>query len=240
MKREKVVFVSGANRGLGLEFVRQIEARGDTVIAGYRLRKGSKSLLKMAEVSDRMLTFQVDVTDPKGVGKLYDFIETRFGKLDLLINNAGIHLQYMTPIDDVDPDDIMENFRVNVIGPFLMAKTLRPLLQNGKNPKIVNISSQMGSIEMSSGNSTPYRISKAAVNMLSKNQALNYIDDGIVTVAMHPGWVRTDMGGPEAPLSPEESISGMLKVIDKLGMIDKLGKKDNGKFVGFDGKTRPY
>jgi len=128
----------------------------------------------------------------------------------------------------------MENFRVNVIGPFLASKTLLPLLTKGKKPKIINISSQMGSIELSSGNSTPYRVSKAAVNMLSKNQALAYIKHGIVTVAMHPGWVRTDMGGPDAPLSPPEAISQMLEV------IDKIGKKDNGRFLGFDGKARPY
>lgn len=234
MNKQRIAFVSGANRGLGYEFVRQLTARGDIVVAGYRRRKGSKNLLDMAKKNDRLLAFQVDITDQDNLYRLHDFVAEKFGRLDWLINNAGIHLHYSTPIDDIKPEDIMENFRVNVIGPFLTSKTLRPLLAKGKKPRIINISSQMGSIELSSGHATPYRISKAAVNMLSKTQALNYIDDGIVTIAMHPGWVRTDMGGPEAPLSPEESISGMLNV------IDKIDKKDNGKFLGFDGKTRPY
>ena len=92
----------------------------------------------------------------------------------------------------------------------------------------------MGSIETASADSVPYRISKAAVNMLSKNQALSYKDSGIVTIAMHPGWVRTDMGGDQAPLSAEDSARQMLAVIDKLTL------SDNGGFLGFDGNTRPW
>jgi NAD(P)-dependent dehydrogenase (short-subunit alcohol dehydrogenase family) len=234
MGGKKIIFVSGANRGIGLALVRQISEMGHTIIGGYRVPDRSKELLDMAENSDHVSAARVDVTNRDDVRCLYDFINEKSGRLDLLINNAGIHLKYSTPIDEIEPEDILENFRVNVIGPFLTSKVLRPLLAKSDNPKIINISSQMGSIELSHGNATPYRISKAAVNMLTKNQALAYIDDGIITVAMHPGWVRTDMGGPEAPLSPAESVSQMFDV------IDGISEKDNGSFLGYDGKTRPY
>jgi NAD(P)-dependent dehydrogenase (short-subunit alcohol dehydrogenase family) len=234
MNKPKIVFVSGANRGIGFEFARQLAEKSEVVIAGYRDPDKSREILKMAEKGDHVQVFKGDVTDQDSLRILHDFIADHYGRLDLLINNAGIHLDYSTPIDEVEPDNIIENFRVNVLGPFLTSKILRPLLAKGNGPKIVNISSQMGSIEQTSGNATPYRISKAALNMLTKNQALEYINDGIVTIAMHPGWVRTDMGGSEAPLSPVESVSQMLEV------IDNLSEPDNGTFLGFDGKTRPY
>jgi NAD(P)-dependent dehydrogenase (short-subunit alcohol dehydrogenase family) len=111
---------------------------------------------------------------------------------------------------------------------------MHSLLAKGSDAKIINISSQMGSIANTSGNATPYRISKAAVNMLSKQQSLAYADDGIVTIALHPGWVQTDMGGAEAPLTTTEAVAKMLAV------IDGLTGNDNGAFLGYDGQSLEY
>jgi NAD(P)-dependent dehydrogenase (short-subunit alcohol dehydrogenase family) len=234
MTDQKIAFISGANRGLGFEFARQLHESGNTVIAGYRHPNRSAKLIKLADASDRLFAVRIDVTIPGDIIQLHDFIRDKFQRLDLLINNAGINLKYSTPIDDLEPEDLLQHFRVNVIGPFMVSRSLRPLLAKGQKSKIINISSQMGSISQSSGNATPYRISKAAVNMLTKNQALAYSGDGIITVAMHPGWVQTDMGGAEAPMHPDEAVTQILAV------IDKLTSDDNGSFLGFDGNARSY
>jgi NAD(P)-dependent dehydrogenase (short-subunit alcohol dehydrogenase family) len=234
MAHNRIVFVSGANRGIGFEFARQCSRRGDFVVAGYRAVGRSAELLKWAGATGNFFAVQVDVTNENDLGRLRDFIAAKFGRLDLLINNAGINLKYSDPLDKLNPSDLMENFRINVVGPFLTTKALHGLLVKGFNPKAVTISSQMGSIEQSSGYATPYRISKAAVNMLTKNQALAYKKDGLLCVALDPGWVKTEMGGPNAPLRPSESVTNMLRV------IDNLTAKDNGAFLGHDGHRRPY
>jgi NAD(P)-dependent dehydrogenase (short-subunit alcohol dehydrogenase family) len=234
MSGTPVVFVTGANRGIGLEFVRQLVTRKAHVFAGYRSQQRSRELLTMAKKRDNLDAVLIDVTDEHQINKAREIVAHAFERLDMLINNAGIQINYDGDVDDVEPDEIMENFRVNVVGPFLTAKIFHPLLAEGTRPKIINITSQMGSIEQASGNAVPYRISKAGVNMLTKNQASAYAGDGIITVALHPGWVRTDMGGSGAPLSPQESVSGMLKV------IDGLKEADNGRFIGFDGRPRSY
>jgi len=231
---KKVVFVSGANRGIGLEFARQLSEIGYIVIAGYRKPEKSQELLELAETSRNFHVYRGDATNEKDVQGLAKYIHDKFKKLDVLINNAGINIKYESSIDDVDPADIMENFRVNIVGPFLIGKHLRPLMPGGNGCKIINITSQMGSIQMSNGGSVPYRISKAALNMLTRNQSLAYRDYGIITVGLHPGWVKTDMGGPDAPLDPAETVSMML------GVIENLTPDDNGAFLTYDGRVLPY
>ena len=234
MSGQSIILVTGANRGIGLEFARQLSRRGDIVIAGYRDAQRSRELLAMAADKDNVFAVQVDATSPGDLIRLRDFIDGKFGRLDQLINNGGINVKYSSHMEEIETDDLMESFRVNVVGPFLTVKILRPLLLKGQNARIINITSQLGSIEQSAGGAIPYRISKAALNMLSKNQAFVHRKDRIITVALHPGWVRTDMGGPNAPLSVDESVTQMLKV------IDDLAPKDNGTFLGYDGRTKPF
>lgn len=234
MNRENIIFVSGANRGIGLEFFRQLLARDANVIGGYRKASRSQELIKAAERSENGHSCAVDVTDEADVERLRDFIERHFKRLDILINNAGVNIRYDDDLDSITPADLMDNFRANVVGSFRTAAALYPLLARSGTGRIINISSRMGSISESTGKATPYRISKAAVNMLTKNQSLEYKDGGVITVAMHPGWVQTDMGGPQAPLSPQESVAGMLKV------IDDLTNNDNGAFLSFQGDVIPY
>jgi len=229
-----IVFISGANRGLGLEFVRQLSTRGDTVIGGYRKADASGELLKLADERDNVHAVRVEATDRYDIENVKNFIHKQFGRLDILINNAGIHLKYSIPIDELEPDEIIENFRVNVIGPFLTGKILKSLLAKSDNPRLINITSEMGSIARSSGGATPYRVSKAALNMLSKNQSLEYKNSNITTIALHPGWVKTDMGGVNAPLEPPEAIGKMLQV------IDSLTPEQNGTFLSYSGETLEY
>jgi len=234
MNNSSIFFVTGANRGLGLEFVRQLSGRGDIVIGGYRAESRAHELLAMVADHDSVFAMKVDSTIKSDLVALGDFIDERFGRLDVLINNAGVSIDAASPIADVSFEDLIENFRVNVGGPMLAAQVLHPLLVKGINPRIVNISSAMGSIELCDGGAVSYRVSKAALNMLSKLQSLTYSDDGIVTIALSPGWVVTDMGGPNATYQPHESIASMLEIIDKLRM------KNNGEFLSHARKIIPY
>lgn len=234
MSDKTIILVTGANRGIGLEFVRQLALRHVEVIGTFRHEKGAKDLLELTKTHDHVHAVQADVTDETAMKKVAEFVSTTFGKLDWLINNAGINLRYSDGIDAVEPDDLMENFRVNVVGPFVGASALVSLLAKGNSARIVNISSQMGSIAHTGGNAVPYRISKTALNMLTKLQALNYGDKGIMVVAMHPGWVRTDMGGQDATLTPRESVGGMLKV------IDDFTERHNGGFYSYTGHILEY
>jgi NAD(P)-dependent dehydrogenase (short-subunit alcohol dehydrogenase family) len=230
----RVVFVSGANRGIGLELVRQFAENSAIVFAGYRVKSRALGLFQLAGKNDRLLPVKVDITNEDDVKALAKTIKEKAGRLDLLINNAGISLKYYDNLAAINLDDLMDNFRVNVGGTHLVVKHLYPLVKKGNEKKIINISSTMGSIEKSSGGSTPYRVSKAALNMLTKNQAIEYGQDSVIVVAVHPGWVRTDMGGSNAHLSPEESVTGMLQV------IETLTRDNSGELWSYAGNKIPY
>ncbi len=234
MSEKKVVLVTGANRGIGLEFVNQFAGRGDIVIGTYRTAENSTELLSMAENSDNVFAVIADATDNEALNDIANMISEKFGRLDMLICNAGVNIQYTGAIEEVRANDLTENFRVNVAGPFVCASVFINLLTKSRDAIIVNISSQMGSISRSGGNAIPYRISKAALNMLTKTQSLNYGVKGIITIALHPGWVQTDMGGKEATLTQTESVTSMLKV------IDGLTEDQNGGFLSYTGEVIEY
>ena len=143
--------------------------------------------------------------------------------IQLLINNAGMMGQRGAPLAELDMDSVMQTFSVNAVGPLRVTQALLPVLRAGK-AKVVNISSTMGSIaDNRSGGALDYRLSKAALNMLSRNLAHELAHDGIVVVSLHPGWVQTDMGGANAPLAVDASVGALLKVIDRLRPEDSGG-----------------
>jgi NAD(P)-dependent dehydrogenase (short-subunit alcohol dehydrogenase family) len=229
-----VAFISGANRGIGYEFTIQLLELGWHVVAGYRTEEKSKSLLEDAKKHDNLHPFRVDITDDNMLNELAAFIKQKFGRLDLLINNAAINPSRSDDVNHLNPEDISRTFHVDVMGPFLTTRHLYELLRKGKNPKLVNISSKAGLISVANQTSIPYRISKAALNMLTKIQAESYRRDNVIVIAMTPGWVRTDMGGSSARLAPEDSIAGMLKVIQGISM------KDTGSFMSYEGERIGY
>ncbi len=229
---EKVAFVSGANRGIGFQLATQLAAGGYRVVAGYRDEQRSAALL--AQKSDNLHPFNVDVTAEPMLAALRTFIERQFGRLDLLINNAGIHTSRARSVDDLAWADVAHHFDVNVGGAFLATKYLYPLLKNGSGKKIINISSQLGSISRGGGGSIPYSVSKAALNMLTKNLASAFQADGVTVVSVHPGWVQTDMGGSAAPLRPEESAARIIET------IQRLSPTQSGAFINYDGSPMPY
>lgn len=231
---EKTVFISGANRGIGLSMTLLMAGKGYTVFAGYREEARSERLFQKAHEDGRIVPVKVDVTRQSDLRGLVDTIASRAGHLDILINSAGINLGKAGELDSLSLKDFTESFLVNVGGPFLTTRYLLPLLKKGREKKVVNITSVMGSIQLSTGDMAPYRVSKAALNMLTKNLAIAYQPYGITVVGLHPGWVRTDMGGPDAPLSVEESVTRLL------GIIENLSPSRSGEVISVEGQVIPY
>jgi NAD(P)-dependent dehydrogenase (short-subunit alcohol dehydrogenase family) len=223
----RTVLITGANRGLGLEFARQYAADGWRVIGTAR-RPDSAVDLKGLDVE----ILQLDVADPASVAGLAKNLDGR--AIDLLINNAGIFPRVST-LAEVNFDEVERTYAVNTIGPMRVTRALLPNLRLGSGKQIVSITSGLGSIaNNTSGRYYGYRESKAALNMLNRTLSVELADEGFTCVVMSPGWVQTDMGGPNANLTPEESITGMKKV------IDGLTPKDNGTYRNWDGGTIPW
>ena len=232
--------VTGANRGLGLEWVRQLAPRTDRLFATCRAPTEAEKLRACA--ADHPATvdvFALDVTDPDAIGRAAAQVGRDAGALDLLVNNAGTN---GGGTDDrfgtVDAETMTQVFQVNAMGPHLMAQAFADLLRRGAEEgqaTIVNVTSQLGSIANTrAGGWHSYKASKAALNMCTRLQAGALRSDGVIPVSMHPGWVRTDMGGANARLSTEDSVSGMLDV------VESLTPDDAGRFLTFDGDELPW
>ena len=217
------VLITGANRGLGLEFARQYAEAGWSVIGTARRPQQADDLNALdVEVQ------QLDVTDKDSIAALAAALEDR--PIDLLINNAGIFPMART-LESIDAYDYAQTLMVNTLGPVLMTQAVLPNLRLGEHKRIVSITSQLGSIELSNGGFYGYRESKAALNMFSRTLAAELGPDGFICLVVHPGWARTDMGGPNATQSAAEAVTGMRAV------IDNLTPEQNGSFIGFDGET---
>lgn len=225
--------VSGANRGIGLEFVRQLLARGDRVVATCRNPGKATALGAMAgEYPGRLHVLPLDVADPKSHARLaaeLPLVSDAAGKLDVLINNAGV-LHSGERFGRVDAETLMDSFRINAMGPMLLSQALAPQLAEGA--KIANISSELGSIADAGRFGTPsYCISKAAQNMVTAQLASALHERKIAVVALHPGWVQTDMGGKSANVPAEDAVRGLLAV------IDALTPQDSGRFLDWRGEA---
>jgi NAD(P)-dependent dehydrogenase (short-subunit alcohol dehydrogenase family) len=228
------VLVTGSNRGLGLEWVRQLAPRADRLFATCRRPDDADDLRALADRHpDTVDVFALDVTDPAAIDAAADRVRREGGALELLLNNAGINGGGSSDrFGTVDVDTMTDVLRVNAVGPHLLTQAVAdPLRAAETGAVVVNVTSQLGSIACTSGGGWhSYKASKAALNMCTRLQAGAFEDDGVVVVAMHPGWVRTDMGGSNARLSTEESVSGMLDV------IGGLSPADTGRFLAYDGE----
>ena len=232
MKEARRVVVTGAGRGLGLEFVRQYLRRGWEV---HALLRKPERLREMVQKSSQLVASECDVADAGSVVTAAEAVGTRWDSLDLLINNAGVNGRADDSMTQLDMADVREVFEVNTIGPVEVSRALLPLLARNSGAKIIHVTSKMGSIDDNdSGGWWAYRISKAALNMACANMAHELRDAGIGTMVVHPGWVRTDMGGSMAPLGVQESVSGMVEVIDGLTL------QDSGCFRDYSGAPVPW
>ena len=216
------VLITGANRGLGLEFARQYKEAGWDVVATAR-----QSSTELEALGVRVET--LDMQDLDAVERFGD----RLDRLDLLIANAGTYgPREVTSADEAR--EWAETFVTNTIAPFLLAQSVLPLVEAARG-KLIAVSTKMGSIEdNTSGGFIAYRSSKAALNMAWRSLAIEARNRGVTAAVLHPGWVQTRMGGASAPLEPEESIAGMRKVIGGLGV------EQSGGFFSHDGTTVPW
>lgn len=227
--------ITGASRGIGLEFCRQYAAEGWRVLACCRHPEKSDALNKLAALYPGLIEMHaLDVEDHEQIEHLAQVLASE--SIDLLVNNAGIY-----PDSDnrgfgrTDYAEWMRAFRINTMAPLKMAESFARQIAGSKLKTIVTITSMMGSIaDNRGGGSYLYRSSKAAVNMVVKSLSIDLKPGGITAVVFHPGWVKTDMGGPNALVSAEQSVSGMRRSIGRLTIAD------SGKFFGYDDQEIPW
>lgn len=221
------VLITGANRGIGLEYARQFAAKGYTVIGTARDPGDARELSAVTRRVEAL-----DVADPASVAALAQRL--RGVPIDILVNNAGVFDRQDTTIENVDFEMMERTLAVNTLGPLRVTQALLPNLRAGQRRAIVNMSSQLGSIANSSGGWYAYRTSKAALNQVTRTMSVELGKAGFICVVLHPGWVRTDMGGEGATYSPQESVAGLVAV------VEKLGPADNGRFYDFKGTSIPW
>ena len=218
------VLVTGANRGLGLEFVKQLAQRGDHVIATTRTTTGLPADL----IAAAREIVPLEASDPASVAALAARLKGR--PIDMLVNNAGVSAEDRS-FDSLSFEAFERVFRVNTFAPALLTSALAPNLRAGVGKKVLNISSTLGSIAYAAqAFSYAYCASKAALNMISARMAKDLKADSIIVVSFCPGWNKTDMGGPDAPLEARDSIRSLLAVADRLTI------QDSGRFLSHEGQ----
>lgn len=235
------ILITGANRGLGLEFTRRFLERGDRVFAATRDPGRAGELTRLQEGHpERLTVVPLDVADAASIRASYAAVRARTDALDLLVNNAGIYGtkgrdDETQKLGHLNFEDALPVLRVNSVAPLVIAQTYLDLLRAGTEPKIVSISSGLGSVSGNrSGFPYYYAASKAALNQGMRSLAADLAPLGITTVLLDPGWVKTDMGGPNALLEPGQSIEGLIRV------IDALTSEQNSHFLTWQGKEQAW
>ena len=243
----KSVLVTGSNRGIGFEFVKQLLGLIDPpekIFATCRSLEKASELKKLAATHSNVHVIELDVNNLEEINQAVAEVERKpEGQgLNLLFNNAGVIDR--STIDQVTAEGMMNNYNTNVVGPLMLTKALLPLLllaasqsrnQDSTKPLIANMSTGYASITNNTwGTMYPYRASKVAVNMVTKSLSVDLAADRIMAVALHPGWVKTDMGGSKAPVTVEQSVQGLITV------MASMDDTKTGGFFDFSGKALPW
>ena len=229
----RTILITGANRGLGLGFVKKYLENNVHVLCTSRDVTGSKELLSYKErYPNNLEIYELDLLREDAASTLATFLKDR--PIDILINNAGVGSSNQH-FEAVSSKPWLEVLRVNLIAPFMITKSTIDNIKKSSVKKIYFLSSQLGSIgDNTSGGMYIYRSSKTGLNQVVKSLSVDLKENGITVVSLHPGWVKTDMGGPNAPVSIDESVNGMIRVIDQTDI------RDTGKFLNYDGKEIPW
>jgi NAD(P)-dependent dehydrogenase (short-subunit alcohol dehydrogenase family) len=230
----KTILITGSNRGLGLELARQYAAAGWRVLACCRDPEGAVELRKIAvECGERVAVHALDVTDSERIGSLAG--ELNEEAIDILFNNAGIGGGDHQSLGRIDTARWLEAFQVNCIAPLKIAEAFVEHVARSQCRIIATMGTRMGSLaDNSSGSHYIYRTTKAGGHMVAKSLSLDLREKGIISVILHPGWVRTGIGGSSAPLTPAESVAGLRRVLVSLTM------EDSGKFLDYRGQEVPW
>ena len=227
------VFITGANRGLGLGFVKSFLAKNANVICTTRNISGSQELLECKKkYPNNIEVLELDLLKENSENTLSDLLSDK--PIDILINNAGVGNSNQQ-FGSVSSKPWLEVLKVNLIAPLMITQSIIENVKKGSGKKIYFLSSQLGSIgDNTSGGMYIYRSSKTGLNQIVKSLSVDLKAHGITVISLHPGWVKTDMGGPNAPVSIEESIEGMMKVIKATDI------RDTGRFLNYDGRELPW
>ncbi|WIO75339.1 SDR family oxidoreductase [Porticoccaceae bacterium LTM1] len=227
------LLITGANRGIGLELTRQYLEGGWNVLACCRQPDQADELKQLQSDNTMLSIHSVDVGNEQSIKQLAE--ELKGKSIDVLLNNAGIYGGSGNKLGSITSDQWLEVFKVNTIGPLLMAQVFLDQVASSDKKTIATISSKVGSIEDNqSGSNYMYRSSKTAVNQAMKSLSIDASGLGIKAVVLHPGWVLTDMGGPNALINTQQSASGLKAVLDNLKM------EQSGQFINYDGSEIPW
>ena len=223
----KTVLITGSNRGLGLEFVKHYSENNYKVIACCRNTDDANDLYSLSKKNDSIQIYALNVGNTDQINVLSNSLQNQ--PIDILINNAGIYRS--STLGNINKDDWLDSFLINTIAPFEIIQNFLPHLLNGESKKVISITSKMGSIDdNTSGGSYIYRTSKTALNSMMRSLSHDLLGQGISTLTLHPGWVRTDMGGAGAWIDVNESVKGMIK------QIEKLSTNNSGRYIDYAGK----
>lgn len=243
---EKIALVTGAYKGLGLEFCKQL------VNAGYKVILTAREIQKAQAAAETLNVRQqsaipkaLEVTDEIQIKNLASWVKESYGRLDLILNNAGVNpkdyadksrMSKAFHLDNLDAKEMLDVIHINSIAPLLVVKHFRSLLQKSERPIVINISSWLGSVtNLTFGGHYGYVGSKNLLNVLNKSMANELRQDNIICVNVNPGWVQTDMGGQKAQFTTEQAVSNILT-----NVVSKLSMSDTGKFLSYDGNEHPW
>lgn len=229
----KTILITGANRGIGLKLTEQFAEAGWQVLACCRNPADAEQLSALAERGFALELHALDVTNYEQVTALAEMLKGR--PIDILVSNAGIYGSKDAAFGNIDAAEWRQVLEVNTIAPLMLAQALVDQVAASRQKLMAIISSKVGSIaDNSSGGSYPYRSSKTAVNQVVKSLSIDLAERGISVISLHPGWVQTDMGGPNAEISTDESVSG-LKAI-----LQSAGQSQSGQFIEYNGNIIPW
>ena len=207
----RVALVTGANRGIGFEVSRQLARLGfDVLLTARDLSKAEAAAGELKRQGLNVLPLQLDVTDTLRVEEAARFVAERFGRLDVLVNNAAILYDHWQRAVEADFDTVREAFETNTLGPWRVTLGLLPLLRKSRHPRVVNVSSESGSLASMGAGTPAYGVSKAGLNALTRMLAAELRPSRVLVNSVCPGWVATEMGGPGAPRTPEEGAAGIV------------------------------
>jgi NAD(P)-dependent dehydrogenase (short-subunit alcohol dehydrogenase family) len=227
------ILITGTNRGIGLEFVKHYLKNNEKVIATCRNRNSAKDLLELENTTNNLSLVELDVSNPNSINNFTSKIAGL--PIDTFISNAGVSGPKNIEFGNFDAKEWLDVFNINTIAPLIITQKILKNLRLGKDKKLVFISSKVGSIEdNTSGGMYIYRTSKTALNQVIKSLSIDLKEENFIVVALHPGWVQTDMGGPNALIDTKTSVKGMTEA------IDNLTSKNSGKFYNYDGSAIPW
>lgn len=242
----KIAVVTGASRGLGLAWCRQLAQNGyEVVLTARKAEQAEAAAAALVAEGLQVHPYALEVSSEPQWAALAGWVAERFGQLDLLVNNAGVNPKdYADPVkkaqcftlEALDAAAMLEVLHINSLAPLLAVKHLRPLLAKSKRPLVVNISSWLGSVNgLQFGGHYGYVGSKNLLNVLNKSMAYELRSEGIVCVNVNPGWVQTDMGGSKAPRTADQAAQELLTHV-----VDRVSLADTGKFLHHDGSEHPW